>query len=876
MSLSKNFDAVLMLTWSDWKTEPRSNRYHYAIRLAKTLPVLFLQHEYVERPDIEIEIEPSGSENIDIVRISCPITRNEIQQLKNLLSARGIRRPLLWIYDSVHYQPLIDALPRAFRVYHATEDYLTHSNGWNLDTERLAASVKNILRQTDFMVACAEGVAKSYLTIGGYRGPYAVIENGCDAEFFIALNQHARSPAMGEKPVAIFQGGINKRLDYDLLLQLVQRMPDWEFQFCGAVHGTEGWSRLLEEGNVKYLGALQPEQFGRAMHDATVGLIPFIQDQWIRNSYPLKAYEYVACGLPVVSVPITSLENQPALFHFGTTAQEFETAIRTTAASRSDAAMIAQRVNTALGNSYNERFARMEQQLLPALEAARQAPKRLRIAMLYDGMHSMHVNTIAEHLQAFDKYSRHEIVYITATPAFWQQSPESVEACVELSAFDAVMVHYSTRLSIREHLDEGLARSLEKYAGLKVLFIQDEYESTEIARSWMDRLKFDIVYTCVPAEYVDAVYPAYRFPATEFLPTLTGYVPEQPGLELFGRPLSERKLAIAYRGRALDPIYGELGQEKYRIGVEMKVLATLRGVPVDIEVDDSKRIYGNAWYEFLGSARATLGTESGANVFDYDGSLRKEIARLKEENPKITFREISERVLAGHEGLVRMNQISPKIFEAIRMRTALILFEGDYSGVVRPDEHYIPLKKDFSNIDEVLEKLADDAYLQAMTDRAHRDVVESQRYSYRQFVEGVDHDLETRLLHDRSSMQLLHAVFRIDADGAAIPVLPLMPPGLWSGAHPLGKPTAVRVVPPAPDLISSLLSSHPLQNSLPVRAVRKVWRLLPYRVRKKLHGPARATAIATYQGSTRVARYVWSKLPNRVRLRLGRLMGRYS
>ena len=54
-----------------------------------------------------------------------------------------------------------------------------------------------------------------------------------------------------------------------------------------------------------------------------------------------------------------------------------------------------------------------------------------------------------------------------------------------------------------------------------------------------------------------------------------------------------------------------------------------------------------------------------------------------------------------------MNQISPKIFEAIRLRTALILFDGSYSDVVKPDAHYIVLKKDYSNIDEVFERLED-------------------------------------------------------------------------------------------------------------------------------------------------------------------------
>ena len=72
---------------------------------------------------------------------------------------------------------------------------------------------------------------------------------------------------------------------------------------------------------------------------------------------------------------------------------------------------------------------------------------------------------------------------------------------------------------------------------------------------------------------------------------------------------------------------------KYRIGVDVKALAQERGLPVDIEVDDTKRIYGTDWYRFLGSARATLGTESGSNVFDFDGNVRSEIERRLAQNP---------------------------------------------------------------------------------------------------------------------------------------------------------------------------------------------------------------------------------------------------
>src|SRR5437016_5499446 len=59
-ALNQYFDGVVMLTWSDWRTEPRSNRYHYATRFARSLPVLFVQPDGVGRSCSFEETEVPG------------------------------------------------------------------------------------------------------------------------------------------------------------------------------------------------------------------------------------------------------------------------------------------------------------------------------------------------------------------------------------------------------------------------------------------------------------------------------------------------------------------------------------------------------------------------------------------------------------------------------------------------------------------------------------------------------------------------------------------------------------------------------------------------------------------------------------------------
>ena len=68
----------------------------------------------------------------------------------------------------------------------------------------------------------------------------------------------------------------------------------------------------------------------------------------------------------------------------------------------------------------------------------------------------------------------------------------------------------------------------------------------------------------------------------------------------------------------------------------------------------------------------------------------------------------------------------------------MVLFEGEYSGVLEPERHFIALKKDFSNFEDVVSKLRDHFFLQAMADRTYEEVALDRQWSYQSFIEKVD------------------------------------------------------------------------------------------------------------------------------------------
>lgn len=306
--------------------------------------------------------------------------------------------------------------------------------------------------------------------------------------------------------------------------------------------------------------------------------------------------------------------------------------------------------------------------------------------------------------------------------------------------FDAVVLH-TTYLCLRWHrwFEKHRARSewLAELDALKIALPQDEYHHAHTLDSWLDDLGVSVVGTVLDDSHRADLYPRLAGKAA-FYDVLTGYVDDasavavQPRLE----PAEQRPFDVVYRARHLPFWLGSHGQLKHVVGEKVAARAPAHELRCDISTRPQEVVLGGAWLDLLASGRITIGAESGSSTLDKHGELGAQVAEWLEREPDLTFEQVDARMPAGWDDY-RFFAISPRHLEAVVTKTAQILVEGRYSGVLEPGRHYLPLRRDFSDLDEVLEQARDQALMTELADRAYDEVYRSGRYSVRRLSETV-------------------------------------------------------------------------------------------------------------------------------------------
>lgn len=367
--------------------------------------------------------------------------------------------------------------------------------------------------------------------------------------------------------------------------------------------------------------------------------------------------------------------------------------------------------------------------------------KKKNILILYytRGVYPLR-KTIEDHLYCWKRFSRHNTIYVNVALGY----PKSFLADLKID----VIIYHTSFCGMRWspstfHAYTKLVADLSERNAVKIAIPQDEFTRTDLLCEFLEAAQVDYVLTCANPSEWGKMYGSIPSEKLRLKTVLTGYLDSETirKCKRFSKSMARRTIDISYRAWKAEYWLGSHGVHKVKVGEVFKEAADQRGFQTDISFDDKDTKLGDDWIRFLGESRATVGVEGGATVLDRDGTVKARVDRYLEKHPNATFEEVRDACLRELDGRFNLVCISPRHLEAVATGTCQILIEGEYSGILQADRHYIPVREDYSNVDEALEKLRDDTLVEKMTRTAMDEIVTSGRYSYSGFVKEIEREI---------------------------------------------------------------------------------------------------------------------------------------
>ncbi len=252
------------------------------------------------------------------------------------------------------WTPWLEALPFRAIIYDCIDD---------LSVQTPRPELARLFRDwEDELLEHASGAVVTAETLGAdirARRPQLALQtirNGVDPQRFREIAASAPGPLdlpTSGRPIVGFVGALYEWIDWPLITRVARRLPELDFVFVGPVDGRSDPAAAAALPNVRLLG---PRPYGVVpsyMAGFDVCWVPFSQDRISSAANPVKIYEYLALGKPVVSTPVADTDSFGAHLAVARDADAMVAAIRAALDQRES--NVAERMRFADENSWQRR-----------------------------------------------------------------------------------------------------------------------------------------------------------------------------------------------------------------------------------------------------------------------------------------------------------------------------------------------------------------------------------------------------------------------------------------------------------------------------------------------------------------------------------------
>lgn len=260
------------------------------------------------------------------VRLNQELT---LRHVRRAMREAGIRRPILWLnpHSALHLAGKLDE--RAV-IYDITDDWISFEQPERM-RRQICLQDAELCRRADAVIVCSERLYQMKRTS---TESLHLIPNGVDTEHYLrVLHPGAglpRDAAGWRKPVLGYTGTIHpERVDTALIEALAKEFREGTVVLIGPNHLPAAQrSRLQSLGNVVQPGPVPYGQIPDYMRAFDVCITPHRVTPFTESLNPIKLWEYLAAGKPIVSTPVAGFRDYPELVHLARNTPEFLNAVR--------------------------------------------------------------------------------------------------------------------------------------------------------------------------------------------------------------------------------------------------------------------------------------------------------------------------------------------------------------------------------------------------------------------------------------------------------------------------------------------------------------------------------------------------------------------
>jgi len=257
---------------------------------------------------------------------------NEIMFRRHVASAArsfGIRRPLLWLnaHSAVHAVGKMDEIGV---IYDITDDWTALTQSRRL-RELIIRQDSELCRRADVTIVCSNRLHELKRSI--CRQLY-LIPNGVDIEHYRLAFDGGELPIAAEaweRPVLGYTGTIHPdRVDVDLVEAIAKDMTSGTIVLIGPNHlRHEHRERLQTLRRVVITGAVPYQVLPQYMRAFDVCITPHVRTQFTESLNPIKLWEYLATGKPIVATDVAGFRDYPEFVRIAADAKSFVSAVAT-------------------------------------------------------------------------------------------------------------------------------------------------------------------------------------------------------------------------------------------------------------------------------------------------------------------------------------------------------------------------------------------------------------------------------------------------------------------------------------------------------------------------------------------------------------------